>query len=106
MFSHPEYYWLVTQYHLLSTLSSCVEEGMKNGGEGTLLTSFLKSIIIGQTGIAHSVIFVSETLFSENSFISDIDEDLRYIFVFGYYLKRKGFVVTLICCQHLQYAHG
>lgn len=60
-----------------------------------MLTSFLKSIIVGQTGVAHSVIFVFETLVSENNFISDIDEDLRCIFVFGYYLKRKGFVVTL-----------
>lgn len=41
--------------------------------------------------------FVFETLCSENNFISDIYEDLCYIFVFGYYLKRNDFVATLVC---------
>lgn len=47
--------------------------------------------------------FVFETLCGENNFISDIYEDLCYIFVFGYYLKRKDFVAPLVC--NLQYAH-
>lgn len=41
--------------------------------------------------------FVFETLCSENNFISDIYEDLCYIFGFGYYLKRNDFVATLVC---------
>lgn len=41
--------------------------------------------------------FVFETLCGENNFILDIHEDLCYIFVFGYYLKREDFVATLVC---------
>lgn len=40
--------------------------------------------------------FVFETLCGENNFISDIYGDLCYIFVFGYYLKRKD-CSTLVC---------
>lgn len=78
---------LLAQYRLLSTAFPSV--GGEGGRGGQLPTLFLRSVISsGDTGRAHSGNFVFETLCSENNFISDIYEDLCYVFVFGYYLKR------------------
>lgn len=63
----------------------------REGGRVRLHTLFLTSVISRRdTGCAHSANFVFETLCSENNFISDIYEDLCYVFVFGYYLKRSN----------------
>lgn len=60
---------------------------------------------IGQTwtGIAHSVIFVLETVCSENDFISDIYEDLCYI-LFWILLEEER-LCSHLGMHHPQYGH-
>lgn len=67
-------------------LSFCRRRGRKRQAVAHSLLEKCHSS--GDTGRAHSGNFVFETLCSENNFISDIYEDLCYVFVFGYYLKR------------------
>lgn len=54
-------------------------------------------------GIAHSVILVLETLWSENTFISDIYEDLCYI-LFWILLEEER-LCSHLGMRHPQYGH-